>query len=498
MDERLTLFKAANDKMIAMSDKSYSKYISTEKKKIGTYTKKQINDIIYSSSNALKAKLSYDFFQTNGWYSRILIDYATLPKYYGIVLPKVNQAKKITDKEISKKYYDSLTFIDNMSIPQLFYNVTLSILIYGVYYGVINQIDKETFSYIDLPFNYCRTRYKNYDNVSIIEFNLHYFDTMEPEAREAALSIYPDEIVEAYNNYQKIGSKLSYWYQIPTEIGMCFYLYDQAPLFLSTIEQIIYHKESLDIDRQKAISEIKKVMVQKIPHTSDGKLLFEPPEAEEFHRGAVDMLKNNTDISVLTTYADVTIEGSETTNASTAKSNIEKTYKNIYDTAGVSPQLFSATGNLALDSSIKNDLALLMPLLESYSNFITYLLSTLFGNNMISFKYQMLPISMYNDDKYIDETFKLASMGYSVLLPFIAAGIPQKYVTDLKDLENDLLKLGDKLVPLTSAFNSSGEQVASGTGSSSSKVGAPKKSSEQKSPRTLANEKSLDGGGKSK
>lgn len=489
MDDRLTLFKAANDNMIAVSDKSYNRYVNVSKQKVGVYTKKQISDIVHSGSSELKARLSYDYFLTNGWYSRILIDYATLPKYYGIVLPKVSQTKKITDKEISKKYYDSLTFVDNMNIPELFSHITLNLLIYGTYFGIINYMDKENFSYIDLPFNHCRSRFKNYDNVPIIEFNLGYFDTMGSKAREAAFNVYPEVIVEAYKDYKNPKKDQDRWYIVPTEIGMCFYLYEQNPLFLSTIEQIIYHKESLDIDRQKALSEIKKILVQKIPHDNSGKLLFEPPEAEEFHRGAVEMMKNNPDISVLTTYADVTIEGSESTNAATSKSNIEKTYKNIYDNTGVSPQLFSATGNLALDSSIKNDLALLSPLFSAYSTFITYLLNINFGNNVIAFKYQLLPISHYNDEKYIDMTFKLASTGYSILLPFIASGVPQKYITDLKDLENDLLKLGDKLIPLASAFNSSGVQQ-------SGKVGAPEKSEEAKSPRTLANEESLDSGGK--
>lgn len=202
MDERLTLFKAANDNMIAVSDKSYNRYVNVSKQKVGVYTKKQISDIVHSGSSELKARLSYDYFLTNGWYSRILINYATLPKYYGIVLPKVSQTKKITDKEISKKYYDSLTFVNNMNIPELFSHITLNLLIYGTYFGIINYMNKENFSYIDLPFNYCRSRFKNYDNVPIIELNLGYFDTMGSKAREAAFNVYPEVIVEAYKDYK--------------------------------------------------------------------------------------------------------------------------------------------------------------------------------------------------------------------------------------------------------------------------------------------------------
>lgn len=35
------------------------------------------------------------------------------------------------------------------------------------------------------------------------------------------------------------------------------------------------------------------------------KLVFEPDEAEEMHAGAIEMLQDNRDVDILTTYADV-------------------------------------------------------------------------------------------------------------------------------------------------------------------------------------------------
>lgn len=56
---------------------------------------------------------------------------------------------------------------------------------------------------------------------------------------------------------------------------------------------------------------------------NDGRLVFEPPEAEEMHAGAVGMLKGNPNISVLTTYADVDSIVSKTS-SDTAHNNIDK------------------------------------------------------------------------------------------------------------------------------------------------------------------------------
>ena len=94
-----------------------------------------------------------------------------------------------------------------------------------------------------------------------------------------------------------------------------------------------------------------------------------------------------------------------------------------------------------------------------------------------------MPISLYNKSDFITDSFKLAQSGYSFLLPSIASGIGQNELSSLKELENDVLKLRDVLLPLSSAYTQS---------SSSGEVGAPEKKLEEKSEKTIQNEDSLD------
>jgi hypothetical protein len=79
-----------------------------------------------------------------------------------------------------------------------------------------------------------------------------------------------------------------------------------------------------------------------------------------------------------------------------------------------------------------------------------------FSNSNITFTYSILPVSYYNDAEYSDQTFKLASSGYSFLLPAIAMGLSQRELGNVKDLEETVLKLGEKLKPLSSAYTQSG------------------------------------------
>ena len=95
-------------------------------------------------------------------------------------------------------------------------------------------------------------------------------------------------------------------------------------MFLSTLIDVADYYDYKKFDKERVQEEIRKVLVQKMPHTNDGTLIFEPDEAEAMHAGSVGMMKNNRNVSVLTTYGDVTLEGSSTTNESISKNNLEK------------------------------------------------------------------------------------------------------------------------------------------------------------------------------
>ena len=127
----------------------------------------------------------------------------------------------------------------------------------------------------------------------------------------------------------------------------------------------------------------------------------------------------------------------------------------------------------------------MMVLGNKYTRFLSYITNSLFANTNISFKYMILPISYYNQKEYVTDALKLAATGYSFFLPALAMDLSQSELVDIKELENDVYKMSEILKPLSSAYNGGN---STGTG----EVGRPKKSVEEKSERTLANEESLD------
>jgi hypothetical protein len=90
----------------------------------------------------------------------------------------------------------------------------------------------------------------------------------------------------------------------------------------------------------------------------------------------------------------------------------------------------------------------MMVLAHKYANLVTSILNRNFGNKSLQFKYSIYPITYYNDSQFITDSFKLAQSGYSLFMPALALGISQKDLVELKELEDDVLDLPSKLIPL--------------------------------------------------
>ena len=480
LKERLSSFSASFDRMVNLNSSRIYRQYSSERT---AYDADGVSKIINDGSIGEKQKLSREYFNKDGFYKRLIIYYATLLKYQGVLIPSPDFGKELSTSYIKKRYFKAMEFIDNMKIPTIATNCAIKALVDGCYYGIYSITEDGSVYFIDLPAAYCRTRFTDFEGNDIIEFNVSYFNTiLTEEDRNLYLSAYPKKIRDAYKRWRN-GKTKKLWVMLSTEDTVCFpFFLDGGPLFLSAIESIEKYKDAVDNEVERDLDEIRKIVVQHIPHMTDGRLVFEPEEAEEMHKGAVNMLKSNPNISVLTTYADVDAIVSKTS-SDNVHNNLDKMLQNVYNTSGTSSQLFASTGSSTLETSIKNDTALMMVFGNKFANFITSVVNKLYANSNIKFKYTILPITYYNEKEYVDTAFKTASSGYSLILPALAMGINQKDLINLKDLENDVLNLKEKLIPPDSSY------TQSGTGNP---VGRPKKSEEEKAPKTLLNEESLD------
>ena len=501
----LDSFAKAKERMIATNDNSYgtnrSSYWS-HRETLRDYSSDEVHTIINSGSSSEQQRLSRSYFHKGGYYTQIVLHYATLLTYAGLLIPNPSAGKDLSTSHIQKRYYNAMDYVEHMQIPSFLTNCAVRALTDGAYYGLVTELEKSVFTTIDLPAEYCRSNFKDAMGNDVIEFNLAYFNSIsDKEVRKGALAAYPKIISKAYKEWT--SGKRGQWFIIPSDIAICFPLLGGRPPFLSVIPATIDYDEAVITEHERDQEEIRKIIVQKIPHLTDGRLLFEPDEALEIHQGTVGMLKGNKNISVMTTYADVDAITSKT-QAEGSVGTLDKMEKNVYAQAGVSSEIFTSSGSSSLDASLRNDMAFMMILANKFANYISNLLNRKFSNSNISFKYIILPITYHNYDKFVDTSFKLVGTGYSFLMPAIALGLSQKDLGNLKDLENNILKLGEKLIPPSTSYTQSGDGTSNGDNPEDGKGtgepvvtdidegGRPSKEEGEKADTTLQKEKSLD------
>ena len=481
--KKLTNFTSAIQKMVATSDSAYlnQRYTSTY---IPVYKLEEVKRIIARGTLEERRELSRAYYARGGIYKRVILQYATLLKYNGILIPNVYNGKISRFNSI---YYEAIKYLDKMKLQSYCIEWTTEALTNGVFYGLILSKSKnDDFYVMKLPAAFCRSRFRDTKGRDIIEFNLNYFRTFVNQGTiEQVLKRFPKIVAKEWKRYEKKGGTDS-WIFLPSDITICLSFLDGNPLFLDIIPAAINYEEAVETEKKRDLEEIKKIIVQKIPHLNTGELLFEPDEAESIHKGSVQMMKSNENVNVLTTYADVDAIVSKTS-SDAVSDNLEKSRNNIFFEAGISKEIICSSSNLTIAYSIRNEIALMMTFANKISNFVTELINGFFGKKNITFSYKILPISYQNEKDYTDEALKMANTGYSLLIPAIAMDISQSQIIGLKDLENDFLKIGEKLLSVASIQKSEEDN-----GIDDVKRGAPVKAPEEKAPKTEQNEKSED------
>lgn len=451
-DVSFDLFKQSITKMIATSEQSYNGNTSFRKGiQFSPYSRDEILDIISNGSSEDLREASLFYLYTSGFYRRFLIYYATLLKYVYLLVPHTHNDAKIEDKENFTQYENALNFLHKLNVKQLSKHIAIRVLAEGSYYGVLRENNGE-FAVQDLPAKYSRTRFKNFQGVDIVEFDVKYFDTIKDKAtRDKVLKSFPKEIRLGYNRYKnKAGEP---WIMLDESNGIHFNIVDERPFFSSILPAIIDFSEYREIEKEKDKQELKNLLIQKLP-IEDGELVFEPEEAEEVHRGSVNMLKNNKYTDVLTTFAEVKLETMESSR-SVVTNNLEKISKSIYGEAGVSKELFDAEGNTALNKSITNDTTLMMLFMSSMAEWLKYQIMLRFSNENVSFSVAALPITYYNETEMRKDALSLAQSGYSFIIPMMTFDLEQRDLIDLKKLEINALQLNKIMIPLASSFTTS-------------------------------------------
>jgi hypothetical protein len=130
------------------------------------------------------------------------------------------------------------------------------------------------------------------------------------------------------------------------------------------------------------------------------------------------MLRRAVGVDVLTTFADIDSIDMSDKNTTTSKDDLEKVERTVFNSLGVSRNLFNTDGNLSLEKSILNDESSVRNLLLQFDMFFNRIIDKVKGTKKkYSFRFNLLETTQYNYKELSKMYKEQTQLGYSKMLP---------------------------------------------------------------------------------
>lgn len=487
-------------------------------------------------------EISNYFYNTNGIYSKVCDYFAYLYRYDWYITPEIKDESEKSFEKALIDFNNILGYLDNSHVKKVCGDIASEVVKNGAYYGYISP-SRDGLVLQQLPINYCRTRF-NIGDIPVIEFDMRFFDEnfRDVNYRMKILRMFPKEFQKGYvlykqgklepdteyyplgrrdthlvNTNTQLNWRPGYWYTLEpgSAVKFCFNNGDQ-PLFINAIPAILDLDAAQDLDRRKQMQQLLKIIIQKLPLDKNGDLIFDVDEARDIHNNAVEMLQHAIGVDVLTTFADVQVEDMADSNTTTTSDDLERVERTVYNSLGVSKNLFNTDSNLSLEKSILQDESTMRVLLLQFNSFFDKITQQLGSNKKkYNYRFYMLETTQYNYQNLAKMYKDQVQMGYSKMLPQIAMGHSQSSIIHTAFFENKVLKLSEIMIPplMSSTLNadsilgtnnqnnnSKNQKTSEETKSTASTTktvktsdgaGRPEKADSEKSEKTIQNKESM-------
>lgn len=452
--------------------KTYTVY---SKESLRTYLKNPLTD---TNQKNLR-KLSQFLYVLSSQYRRIISYFAThidLSAYN--VIPNVSITEDNDDEKILQNYEETLKWVEKMNLQGQIHGILTTILREDCFYGYIyyedgEEQDRNSFIIIPLNADYCKISSVNYNGTLNCAFDFSFFDS---STNSIYLEYWDKEFTTGYNAYKKDSKQR--WAELDPERTVVFKMdYDQLdrviPPFASLFEDIIDLIDLRGITSVKDKLSIYKLLVAKIDTLSNAQnpddFAVSLDLAVDFYNKIAQILPEEIGLAL----SPMEIEPITFDKDATDETNsISKANKNLWESAGVSQIMDNSklTGSTAVTAAMRFDaLFVQKPLLWQIEARVNMFLDYVLTDNGMRVKY--MPVSPYLKDEVIKNVKEACTLGFPMKTQLAALmGMSPLDMNSMLHLENDILKLQDKMVPLQSTYTQTG---GSDTG------GAPEKPNEE-------------------
>lgn len=439
--------------------------------KVGEYDREDIIVYLTQPQNyeSQLRELSRYLENTSFIYKRIVNYLPSISIDCPIVVPAQVDKFETKRDNIAKNYAKAVIYLDMLNVAHEFIKVKRTVFREDVFYGIEYEDEKNNSYYIkQLNPDYCRISSVQ-DSCYNFEFDFSFFNNDDKE--ETLLNTYETIIPSFFRSgYKKYKTNSDYqWQEVPAEKSICIKLQEDLdycyPYFVASALDIVDIQDYKNLEKVSAEQNNYRLLAFEIPRmsSSNGKpdnFEVKATTALQFY----NMARENIDDSIGTFITPMPVKDISFRDANNTKNKVADAVKNFYDTIGVSDMLFNGGENsTATKYSIKTDEAILFQLNRSLERWLNRKFKSKF-NGM--FKVKLLDVTCYNKEEVIAQLTNGATLGLPTKMQ-MAAVVGQSTPLDISGLtflENDVLELHSKWIPLNSSYTQSGNSAIADEG----------------------------------
>jgi hypothetical protein len=449
-DSAMILDTYALQKFIVKSLLSKTTQVTT----IKNYTKEQVEEFLDNPqknekqlreiSNALYHRVS-QYKRTVNYFAKLLT-FAYNIEPYGLDIGKQNIDK------VKKQYIKISEFIELMNLKHEFQKICLVAFREDVFYGYEHMSDDSYFIQ-RLNSDYCQITSIE-DGVYNFAFDFSYFDRDKDK-----LLIYPPEFESKYNIYKKDMNQK--WQELESKNTICIKVNEDidyvVPPLAGTFASLYDIEDYKKLKKANGQIGSYKLLVQHIPMKKDSDklndFLIDFDTVMSFHNRSAESLPE--EISMITT--PMNLEAIDFAKNMESHEYVAEAETSYWNGTGISQLLFGTekSSSVGLTNSIKTDEQLAFGVLRQLERWVNRRLK--FEYKAFKFRVNMLNITIFNQQEFFENALKSAEFGLPTKSIICSSlGISPVSISNLAFLENEVLGLNEKLIPLKSSHTGQG------------------------------------------
>lgn len=425
-------------------------------------------------------EISRLLFANSPQYKRLVQYFGGMATFAHVLLP-VKDIKKYKKDKVLKEYVQTAELIKLMNLRHEMTKVMLNGFVEDVFYGYVHKT-KNDFYIQKIDSDICKITSVQ-DGVYNYSIDMTYF-----QRNEDTLHLWADEIQQKYVNWKQLKSKnprLNKWVELSAENTICIKINEEIleifPPFAGTFDAIydIEGFKRLRKDRE----EIGNYMIlsQQLPirHDSehDNDFLIDRDMMMYFHNMVADVVPEN--VGVIT--SPMKVEPIRFDKDKVDNDGVAKAERDFWSGSGTSQLLFNADKSTSqgLLMSIKTDEEIIFGVLTQIERWVNRYLKFQFKDPL--FNVDILDVTHFNEKEKMKTYLESAQYGIPVKSHISATlGLSPIETVNMAYLENDILELHEKFIPLQSSHTMGKDSVLQNKGED----GRPKKDATEISDET--------------